>query len=116
MTHQLLNEIRSSGVLATGETFATVELGAATMLPSVATAINFPQSTCIAADMPSVLSQMEETARLNGNPSNLIPLSFKFGNTGSSLNDLKKLIEKRGLKRVDYIVCVEQIYDARNFS
>lgn len=111
MTQELLKEIKESGLVETGEQISMVELGAATMLPCLAAALNYSQCTCFATDVASVLPQMEETCKLNGNPPNVVPMAFKFGSTGTSLLDLKKLIEKRSLKRVDYIVCVEQIYD-----
>jgi len=116
MTQELLKEIKQSGVVETGEQIAMVELGAATMLPCLAAALNYSQCTCFATDVASVLPQMEETCRLNGSLPNVVPMAFKFGSTGTSLLDLKKLIEKRSLKRVNYIVCVEQIYDSKNFK
>lgn len=92
-----------------------VELGAGTMLPSLAVALNYEQSTCFAADFPVMQDHLEKTFCLNGRPTNLIPMAFRYGNAGTSLQELEKNVKKLGLKRINYVVCVDQIHDAKLF-
>ena len=77
------------------------------MLPSIALSAQFENLTCIATDHTRLLTQMKESAQLNGNPSNLITQELKWGNVLTNLVTLEKTIKQQRLPQIDYIVAVE---------
>ena len=62
-----------------------------------------------------MLGHLQETHELNGRPSNLFPMAFKLSSSETSVKELEKQVLKLGMKRINYVACVDQIYDEKMF-
>ena len=84
-----------------------VELGAATMLPSLAIAAQYSNIKCFPTDLKKVMPLVQKCHEINGSPANVKPCEVYWGNQ-SHYDTLKEMMEG---KIVDYIVCADLIYD-----
>lgn len=89
-----------------------VELGASTMLPSLAVAARHPHCTCFATDVKKVMALTEQCYQLNDQPANVVPLELCWGDSGH----YERLSSHLAGSKVDYVVCADLIYDEELFD
>lgn len=102
MTRLLLDQLESGNGLT--EPKVLVELGAATMLPSLTAGFRYPEHlTCYATDLKKIVALTEQCHSLNGRPSNVVPMELEWG----VREHYERLASVLDGKPIDFIVAAD---------